>query len=66
MASAHLSEGEENGHYGDRVALSPMNPQVEAALVAGVVSLISLGGTVVVAAIGFRTTKSVTGLTLAE
>jgi len=43
-----------------------VNPQVEAAFVAGVVSLISLGGTVVVAAIGFRTTKSVTGSTLAE
>jgi hypothetical protein len=43
-----------------------MNAQVEAALIAGVVSLISLGGTVVVAVIGFRTTRSVTGSTLAE
>src|SRR5215467_2478497 len=43
-----------------------MSPQVEAALIAGVVSLISLGGTVVVAVIGFRTTRSVTGSTLAE
>jgi uncharacterized protein YjbI with pentapeptide repeats len=43
-----------------------MNPQVEAALIAGVVSLISLGGTVVVAVFGFRTTRSVTGSTLAE
>ena len=43
-----------------------MSPQIEAALIAGVVSLISLGGTVVVAAIGFRTTRSVTGSTLAE
>jgi hypothetical protein len=31
-----------------------MSPQVEAALIAGIVSLISLGGTVVVAVIGFR------------
>src|SRR5215469_4717439 len=43
-----------------------MSPQVEAALIAGVVSLISLGGTVVVAVIGFRTTRNVTGSTLAE
>jgi uncharacterized protein YjbI with pentapeptide repeats len=43
-----------------------MSPQVEAALIAGVVSLISLGGTVVVAVIGFRATRSVTGSTLAE
>src|SRR5580704_5322381 len=43
-----------------------MNPQVEAALIAGVVSLISLGGTVIVAVLGFRTTRSVTGSTLAE
>ena len=43
-----------------------MSPQVEAALIAGVVSLISLGGTVVVAVLGFRTTRSVTGSTLAE
>ena len=43
-----------------------MNPQIEAALIAGIVSLISLGGTVVVAVIGFRTTRSVTGSTLAE
>src|SRR5215472_8479287 len=43
-----------------------VNAQVEAALIAGVVSLISLGGTVVVAVIGFRTTRRVTGSTLAE
>src|SRR5215469_3570433 len=43
-----------------------MNPQVEAALIAGIVSLISLGGTVIVAAVGFRTTRSVTRSTLAE
>src|SRR6516164_8028499 len=43
-----------------------MSPQVDAALIAGIVSLISLGGTVIVAVIGFRTTKSVTGSTLAE
>ena len=43
-----------------------MNPQVEAALIAGIVSLISLAGTVVVAIIGFRTTRNVTGSTLAE
>jgi len=43
-----------------------MSPQVEAALIAGVVSLLSLAGTVVVAVFGFRTTKSVTGSTLAE
>ena len=43
-----------------------MSPPVEAALIAGVVSLISLGGTVLVAIIGFRTTRSVTGSTLAE
>jgi hypothetical protein len=43
-----------------------MSPQVEAALIAGIVSLISLGGTVVVAAVGFRTTRRVTGSTLAE
>jgi len=43
-----------------------VNPQVEAALIAGIVSLISLGGTVVVAVFGFRTTRSVTGSTLAE
>src|SRR5689334_7800894 len=43
-----------------------MSPQIEAAIIAGVVSLISLGGTVVVAVIGFRTTRSVTGSTLAE
>jgi uncharacterized membrane-anchored protein YhcB (DUF1043 family) len=34
-----------------------MNPQVEAALIAGIVSL---GGTVAVAVFGFRTTKTVT------
>src|SRR5215469_8245346 len=34
-----------------------MNPQVEAALIAGVVSLISLGGTVVVALRGFHASK---------
>jgi hypothetical protein len=43
-----------------------MSPQVDAALIAGIVSLISLGGTVIVAVIGFRTTRSVTGSTLAE
>ena len=43
-----------------------MSPQVEAAFIAGIVSLISLGGTVVVAIIGFRTTRNVTGSTLAE
>jgi uncharacterized protein YjbI with pentapeptide repeats len=43
-----------------------MSPQVEAALIAGIVSLISLSGTVAVAVIGFRTTRSVTGSTLAE
>jgi uncharacterized protein YjbI with pentapeptide repeats len=43
-----------------------VSPQVEAALIAGIVSLISLGGTVIVAVIGFRTTRSVTGSTLAE
>jgi hypothetical protein len=43
-----------------------VSPQIEAALIAGVVSLISLGGTVVVAVIGFRTTRSVTFSTLAE
>jgi hypothetical protein len=43
-----------------------MSPQVQAALIAGIVSLISLGGTVVVAVIGFRTTRNVTGSTLAE
>jgi hypothetical protein len=43
-----------------------MSPEVEAALIAGIVSLISLGGTVAVAIIGFRTTRSVTGSTLAE
>ena len=43
-----------------------MNPQVEAALIAGIVSLISLGGTVIVASIGFRTTRNVTGSTLTE
>ncbi len=43
-----------------------MSPEIESAIIAGVVSLISLGGTVVVAAIGFRTTRSVTGSTLAE
>ena len=37
-----------------------MNPQVEAAVIAGIVSLISLGGTVAVAVFGFRTTKTVT------
>ena len=36
------------------------NPQILAALIAGLVSLISLGGTVVVAIVGFRTTKRVT------
>ena len=43
-----------------------MSSQIEAALIAAVVSLISLGGTVLVAIIGFRTTRSVTGSTLAE
>jgi hypothetical protein len=37
-----------------------MNPQVEAAVIAGIVSLISVGGTAFVAVLGFRTTKSVT------
>src|SRR5262247_3684528 len=49
-----------------RASLPDMGPTVEAALIAGVVSLISLGGTVVVAVIGFRTTRRVTGSTLAE
>jgi hypothetical protein len=43
-----------------------MNPQVEAAVIAGIVSLISLGGTVVVAVFGFRANKTLTGSTLAE
>jgi hypothetical protein len=34
-----------------------MNPSVEAALIAAVVSLVSLGGTVIVAISGFRNTK---------
>jgi hypothetical protein len=34
-----------------------MNPQVEAALIAGFVSLVSLGGTVVVALRGFHASK---------
>jgi uncharacterized protein YjbI with pentapeptide repeats len=37
-----------------------MNPQVDAALIAGAVSLISLAGTVAVAIVGFRTTTKVT------
>jgi uncharacterized membrane-anchored protein YhcB (DUF1043 family) len=41
-----------------------MNPQVEAAFIAGLVSLISLGGTVAVAVIGFRTTRTVTEKTV--
>ncbi len=41
-----------------------MNPQIEAALIAGIVSLISLGGTVVVALRGFQATKSTTKETL--
>ena len=41
-----------------------MNPQVEAAVIAGAVSLISLGGTAFVAFLGFRTTKSVTESTV--
>jgi uncharacterized protein YjbI with pentapeptide repeats len=43
-----------------------MNPQVEAAFIAGAVSLISLGGTVFVAAIGIRATRKVAGTTLDE
>jgi uncharacterized protein YjbI with pentapeptide repeats len=43
-----------------------VSSQIEAALIAAVVSLISLGGTILVAIIGFRTTRSVTGSTLAE
>jgi uncharacterized protein YjbI with pentapeptide repeats len=43
-----------------------VSSQLEAALIAAVVSLISLGGTILVAFIGFRTTRSVTGSTLAE
>jgi hypothetical protein len=42
-----------------------MDSQVEAALIAGIVSLISLGGTVVVAWRGFHATKQVTADTLA-
>lgn len=41
-----------------------MDPQIWAALIAGLVGLISLGGTVVVAIVGFRTTKSVTESTV--
>jgi uncharacterized protein YjbI with pentapeptide repeats len=41
-----------------------MDPQVEAAVIAGVVSLVSLGGTVVVAWRGFHATKQVTADTL--
>src|ERR1035441_2233028 len=41
-----------------------MNPQIEAALIAGVVSLISLGGTVVVALRGFHATMQATRLTI--
>jgi uncharacterized protein YjbI with pentapeptide repeats len=55
-----------SGSCGNRVPWQLVNPQVEAALIAGVVSLISLSGTVVVAVIGFRTTKRATGSTLAE
>jgi uncharacterized protein YjbI with pentapeptide repeats len=43
-----------------------VSSQIEAALIAAVVSLISLSGTILVAIIGFRTTRSVTGSTLAE
>ncbi len=41
-----------------------MSPQIEAALIAGIVSLISLGGTVVVALKGFQAAKSTTKETL--
>lgn len=41
-----------------------MNPQVEAALIAGIVSLISLGGTVVVALRGFHATTDATEKTV--
>jgi hypothetical protein len=41
-----------------------MNPSVVAAVIAGVVSLISLGGTVVVAVVGFRNSREATTRTV--
>ena len=41
-----------------------MSPQIEAALIAAFVSLISLGGTVLVSYLGFRTTRNVTERTV--
>lgn len=49
--------------YGAPVGACPgqlMNPQVEAAVIAGIVSLISLGGTVVVAVRGLHSTRQAT------
>lgn len=43
-----------------------MNPQIEAALIAGIVSLISLGGTVVVALRGFHATMLATKMAADE
>ncbi len=50
----------------DPAQSSLMNSQIEAALIAGIVSLISLGGTVVVAIVGFRTSARITRDTLVE
>ena len=43
-----------------------MNPEVEAAVIAGIVSIVSLGGTVTVAIFGFRTTVKATKMTADE
>jgi hypothetical protein len=42
-----------------RASLPHVDPSIEAALIAGGVSLISIAGTVVIGAIGFRTTRHV-------
>ena len=56
--------GQDSGWYGHRIRGWLMNPQVDAALIAGVVSLISLGGTVVVAIRGSRATEHATKMTI--
>ena len=53
------------GNRWDSASLLHVNPSVEAAFIAGGVSLISLAGTVVVAVSGFGNTRRVSGETIA-
>jgi uncharacterized protein YjbI with pentapeptide repeats len=54
--------GREHGGRAESHPAKPMDPQIEAALIAGGVSIISLGGTVVVALRGFYATMQATRL----